>query len=79
MTDTVVPPNSRQSFDLGVKTLRKCLDDAAAKPGFRLRKNAILFAKPVVSDRKLPPTSKATVATIMPNFFMTVFSYEETD
>ena len=48
------PPNSRPSFDFGVETLRKCLDDAAAKPSFRLRKDAILLANPIVSHRKLP-------------------------
>ena len=48
------PTNSRQSFDFGVETLRKCLDDAGAKPSFRLREDAILLANPIVSDRKLP-------------------------
>ena len=43
-----------QSFNLGVELLRQRIDDAGAKPGFWLGKDAVRLPNPVVSDRKLP-------------------------
>jgi hypothetical protein len=43
-----------QSYNLGIELLRKRVDDAGAKPGFWLGKDAVRFSNPVVNDRKLP-------------------------
>lgn len=43
-----------QSYNLGIELLRKRVDDAGAKPGLWLGKDALRFADPVVTDRKLP-------------------------
>jgi hypothetical protein len=43
-----------QSLNLGTELLRERLDDASSEPSFRLGKDAIWPANPIVSDRKLP-------------------------
>jgi hypothetical protein len=43
-----------QSYDLSIELVRKRLDDAGAEPCFRLSKDPIRFADPIVTDRKLP-------------------------
>lgn len=43
-----------QSYNLCIELLSKRVDDTGAKPGLWLGKDALRFADPIVSDRKLP-------------------------
>ena len=45
---------STQGNDLGVELLGERLDNAGAKPGFGLRKDAVRFSNPVIDDGKFP-------------------------
>src|SRR5450830_1643651 len=47
-----------QSFNFGVELLCKRVDDAGAKPGFWLGKDADRISNSIVSDRKLPIRSR---------------------